>query len=65
MGLCIDIDNPFALLRGDLIWRNYFGMMPTQLTHQTLHEKIKVATAAVGLLLEARSPFHYRQLQTD
>ena len=28
------------------------------------HEKIKVATAAVRLLIEARSNFHYRQLQT-
>ena len=32
--------------------------------NQARHEKIKVATAAVRLLLEARSIFNYRQLQT-
>ena len=36
MSLAIDIDNPLALLGGVLIWRNYFGMLPTQLTHQML-----------------------------
>ena len=37
MGLAIDIDNPFASLGGGvIIRRNYFGMLPTQLTHWTL-----------------------------
>ena len=33
MCLAIDIDNPLALLGGVIIRRNYFGMLPTQLTH--------------------------------
>ena len=33
LGLAIDIDNPLASLGGVLIRRNYFGMLPTQLTH--------------------------------
>ena len=30
MGLAIDFDNPLALLRGVLIQRIYFVMLPTQ-----------------------------------
>ena len=31
----------------------------------TKHKKIKVATAAVRLLIEARSQIHYMQVQAD
>ena len=33
MGLAIDIDYPLASLGGTLIRRNYYGMLPTQMTH--------------------------------
>ena len=36
LGLDIDIDNPIALLRGILIMRIYFGMLPTQFTNSML-----------------------------
>ena len=48
MGLAIDIDRPLALLGGVLILRNYFGMMPTQLTHLHIWTEHILVSWALG-----------------